>query len=48
MHKGIVKFLSGTPQWREMAIFVAEDDAQGGGAGGSPHDRSSARGAGPS
>jgi YVTN family beta-propeller protein len=26
----IVEFLSGTPQWREMAIFVTEDDAQGG------------------
>jgi YVTN family beta-propeller protein len=26
----IVEFLSHTPQWREMAIFVTEDDAQGG------------------
>jgi len=26
----IVEFLSGTPWWREMAIFVTEDDAQGG------------------
>ena len=26
----IVEFLSGTPWWRQMAIFVTEDDAQGG------------------
>ena len=26
----IVEFLSHTPWWREMAIFVTEDDAQGG------------------
>ena len=26
----IVEFLSQTPWWREMAIFVTEDDAQGG------------------
>ncbi len=26
----IVEFLSRTPYWREMAIFVTEDDAQGG------------------
>jgi YVTN family beta-propeller protein len=26
----IVEFLSGTPWWKEMAIFVTEDDAQGG------------------
>ncbi len=26
----IVEFLSQTPQWKEMAIFVTEDDAQGG------------------
>ena len=26
----IVEYLSHTPQWREMAIFITEDDAQGG------------------
>lgn len=26
----IVEFLSGTPWWREMAVFITEDDAQGG------------------
>lgn len=26
----IVEFLSGTPWWREMVVFVTEDDAQGG------------------
>src|SRR5438876_2589579 len=26
----IVEFLSHTPWWREMAIFITEDDAQGG------------------
>ena len=26
----IVEYLSHTPWWREMAIFVTEDDAQGG------------------
>ena len=26
----IMEFLSGTPWWREMAVFVTEDDAQGG------------------
>lgn len=26
----IVEFLSGTPWWREMAILITEDDAQGG------------------
>ena len=26
----IVEFLSGTPWWRNMVVFVTEDDAQGG------------------
>jgi YVTN family beta-propeller protein len=26
----IIEYLSHTPQWREMAIFITEDDAQGG------------------
>ncbi len=26
----MLEFLSGTPWWREMAVFVTEDDAQGG------------------
>lgn len=26
----ILEFLSGTPWWKEMAVFVTEDDAQGG------------------
>jgi hypothetical protein len=26
----IVEYLSGTPWWKEMAIFITEDDAQGG------------------
>jgi hypothetical protein len=26
----ILEYLSHTPQWREMAVFVTEDDAQGG------------------
>jgi YVTN family beta-propeller protein len=26
----IIEYLSHTPQWREMAVFVTEDDAQGG------------------
>jgi YVTN family beta-propeller protein len=26
----VIEYLSHTPQWREMAVFVTEDDAQGG------------------
>ena len=26
----MIEYLSHTPQWREMAVFVTEDDAQGG------------------
>jgi hypothetical protein len=26
----MIEYLSHTPQWREMAVFITEDDAQGG------------------